>query len=153
MKIEFRLITASVIALVLVSAALAEGARSRPLNEDAAMELLYRTLKRDGVYEKRISWDCISSGTEETTDAYFDFVLREIHDAKCGGDPVIMHVIDRYRVFGVLARSSSGKRQGTNGCRTRSTRRTRPGTDHNSHCRLVDVSSVRKSRPLKRARS
>jgi hypothetical protein len=99
MKIEFRLITASVIALVLVSAALAEGARSRPLNEDAAMELLYRTLKRDGVYEKRISWDCISFGTEETTDAYFDFVLREIHDAKCGGDPVIMHVIDRYRVY------------------------------------------------------
>ena len=40
MKIEFRLITASVIALVLVSAALAEGARSRPLNEDAAMDLL-----------------------------------------------------------------------------------------------------------------
>jgi hypothetical protein len=99
MKIEFRLITASVIALVLVSAALAEGARSRPLNEDAAMELLYRTLKRDAVYEKRISWDCISFGTEETTDAYFDFVLREIHDAKCGGDPVIMHVIDRYRVY------------------------------------------------------
>jgi hypothetical protein len=99
MKIEFHLITASVIALVLVSAALAEGARSRPLNEDAAMELLYRTLKRDGVYEKRISWDCISFGTEETTDAYFDFVLREIHDAKCGGDPVIMHVIDRYRVY------------------------------------------------------
>ena len=99
MKIEFRLITASVIALVLVSAALAEGARSRPLNEDAAMDLLYRTLKRDAVYEKRISWDCISFGTEETTDAYFDFVLREIHDAKCGGDPVIMHVIDRYRVY------------------------------------------------------
>jgi hypothetical protein len=99
MKIEFHLITASVITLVLVSAALAEGARSRPLNEDAAMELLYRTLKRDGVYEKRISWDCISFGTEETTDAYFDFVLREIHDAKCGGDPVIMHVIDRYRVY------------------------------------------------------
>ena len=99
MKIEFRLITASVIALVLVSAALAEGARSRPLNEDAAMDLLYRTLKRDAVYEKRISWDCISFGTEETTDAYFDFVLREIHDAKCGGDPVITHVIDRYRVY------------------------------------------------------
>jgi hypothetical protein len=99
MKIEFRLITASVIAIVLVSIAVAEGARSRPLNEDAAMDLLYRTLKRDRVYQKRISWDCISLGTEETTDAYFDFVLREIHNAKCGGDPVMMHVIDRYRVY------------------------------------------------------
>ena len=63
------------------------------------MDLLYRTLKRDRVYEKRISWDCISLGTEETTDAYFDFVLREIHNAKCGGDPVMMHVLDRYRVY------------------------------------------------------
>jgi hypothetical protein len=99
MKIEFRVITAAVIAIVLVSAAVAEGARSFPLNEDAAMDLLYRTLKRDRVYEKRISWDCISLGTEETTDAYFDFVLREIHNAKCGGDPVMMHVLDRYRVY------------------------------------------------------
>jgi hypothetical protein len=99
MKIEFRVITAAVIAIVLVSAAVAEGARSRPLNEDAAMDLLYRTLKRDRVYEKRISWDCIALGTEETTDAYFDLVLREIHNAKCGGDPVMMHVLDRYRVY------------------------------------------------------
>ena len=99
MKIEFRLITASVIAIVLVSAAVAEGARSRPLNEDAAMDLLYRTLKRDRVYEKRISMDCISYGTEETTDAYFQFVVREIHNAKCGGDPETSPAIDRYRVY------------------------------------------------------
>jgi hypothetical protein len=99
MKIEFRLITAAVIAAILISPAIAEGARSHPLSEDAAMDLLYRTLKYDRVYEKRISWDCISLGTEETTDAYFDFVLREIHNAKCGGDPVMMHVLDRYRVY------------------------------------------------------
>ena len=99
MKIEFRLITASVIAIVLVSAAVAEGARFRPLNEDAAMDLLYRTLKRDRVYEKRISMDCISYGTEETTDAYFQFVVREIHNAKCGGDPETSPAIDRYRVY------------------------------------------------------
>jgi hypothetical protein len=100
MKIEFRLITAAVIAAILISPIVARaGSRSHPLNEDAAMDLLYRTLKHDRVYEKRISWDCISLGTEETTDAYFDFVLREIHNAKCGGDPVMMHVIDRYRVY------------------------------------------------------
>jgi hypothetical protein len=72
--------------------------RSHPLNEDAALELLQRTLKRDRVYEKRISLDCISYGTEETTDAYFQFVLREIHNANCGGDPETSPAIDRYRV-------------------------------------------------------
>src|SRR4029078_12464158 len=98
MKIQFRLITAF-IAVVLISVAIAEGARSRPLSEDAALALLERTLKRDRVYEKRISLDCIAYGTEETTKAYFEFVLREIHNAKCGGDPETSHAIDRYRIY------------------------------------------------------
>jgi hypothetical protein len=98
MKIELRLITA-VIAVVLVSAAVAEAARSRPLDEDAALALLQRTLKRDQVYEKRISLDCVAYGTEETTKAYFEFVLREIHNARCGGDPDTSPAIDRYRVY------------------------------------------------------
>ena len=99
MKIALRLITAVVIAAVLISPAVAEGARSKSLNEDAALELLQRTLKRDHVYEKRISLDCIAYGTEETTKVYFEFVLREIHNAKCGGDPEISPAIDRYRVY------------------------------------------------------
>ena len=98
MKIEFRLVTAF-IAVVLISVAIAEGARSRPLDEDAALALLERTLKHDHVYEKRISLDCIAYGTEETTNAYFEFVLREIHNAKCGGDPETSPAIDRYRVY------------------------------------------------------
>jgi hypothetical protein len=98
MKIELRLITA-VIAGLLVSAAVAEAAPSRPLDEDAALTLLQRTLKRDQVYEKRISLDCVAYGTEETTKAYFEFVLREIHNAKCGGDPDTSPAIDRYRVY------------------------------------------------------
>ncbi len=69
------------------------------LDEDAALALQERTLKRDGVHEKRISSDCISYGTEETTRAYFEFVLREIHNAKCGGDPETSPAIDRYRVY------------------------------------------------------
>jgi hypothetical protein len=99
MKIEFSLITAAVIAVVLISPAAAEGARSRPLDEDGALALLERTLKRDHIYERRISMDCIAYGTEETTSAYFEFVLREIHNAKCGGDPETSPAIDRYRVY------------------------------------------------------
>ena len=100
MKIEFRLITAAVIAAILISPIVARaGSRSHPLSEDAALDLLHRTLKRDRVYEKRISLDCISYITEETAGTYFQFVLREIHNAKCGGDPEISPAIDRYRVY------------------------------------------------------
>ena len=95
-----RLITAAVIAMVLVSPVVAQaGPRSHPLDEDAALDLLVRTLKHDRVFAKRISLDCVSYGTEETTNAYFEFVLREIHNAKCGGDPETSHVLDRYRVY------------------------------------------------------
>lgn len=100
MKTELRLITAAVTAVVLISPVIArDGSRSHRLSEDAALDLLDRTLKRDRLYEQRISLDCISYGTEETTNAYFEFVLREKHDAKCGGDPETSHVIDRYRVY------------------------------------------------------
>jgi hypothetical protein len=43
--------------------------------------------------------DCVAYGTEETAKAYFEFVLREIHNAKCGGDPDTSPAIDRYRVY------------------------------------------------------
>src|SRR4029078_1631523 len=97
MKLDLRLITA-VIAVVLASAAVAEAAHSRALDEDAALTLLQRTLKHDQVYEKRISLDCIAYGTEETTNAYFEFVLREIHKTKCAGDPETSPAIDLYSV-------------------------------------------------------
>ena len=85
MKIESSLITASVIGAIWISPIVAQaGSRSHPLSEDAALDLLHRTLKRDRVYEKRISLDCITYITEETTGGYFQFELREKHDAKCG---------------------------------------------------------------------
>jgi len=98
MKIEFHRVTAF-IAVVLISVAVSEGARTRSLDEDAALALLERTLKHDHVYEKRISLDCIAYGTEERTNAYFEFVLREVHNANCGGDPETSPAIDRYRVY------------------------------------------------------
>jgi hypothetical protein len=100
MKIELGLITAVVIAAIFISPIIAQaGSQSHSLSEDAALDLLHRTLKRDRVYEKRISLDCIAYGTEETTNAYFEFVLREIHNTKCGGDLETSPAIDRYRVY------------------------------------------------------
>jgi hypothetical protein len=95
-----KLIAIAVVPLLLVSPVIAQTSpRSHPLGEDAALALLDRTLKHDRVYANRISLDCVSYGTEETTNAYFEFVLREIHNAKCGGDPETSHVLDRYRVY------------------------------------------------------
>jgi hypothetical protein len=100
MKIEFCLIAAAVIAAILISPIVVRaGSLSHPLSEDAALDLLQRTLRRDRVYEKRMSLDCMAYGTEETTTVYFEFVLREIHNTKCGGDPVTSPAIDRYRVY------------------------------------------------------
>src|SRR5437899_12272299 len=99
MKNKFRIVTAVVTALFLVSSVASQAARSHPLDEDSALALLVRTLKHDRVYAKRISLDCITYDTEETTDAYFQFALREKHDPKCGGDPETSPVVDRYRVY------------------------------------------------------
>ena len=100
MNSVFRMNAIVAAALILISPSAAPAnPRSHPLSEDAALDLLERTLKRDRVYEKRISLDCIAYGTEETTNAYFEFVLREIHNAKCGGDPETSPAIDRYRVY------------------------------------------------------
>jgi hypothetical protein len=94
------LITATVIAVALLSPLVAQaGPRSHPLGENAALDLLERTLTHDRVYANRISLDCISYSTEETTGAYFQFVLRENHNAKCGGDLETSPAVDRYRVY------------------------------------------------------
>ena len=98
MKNRFRIVIAIVTALVLLSSVVSQAARSHPLDEDAAVGLLVRTLKHEHVYAKRISLGCFTYDTEETTDAYFQFALREKHDAKCGGDPETSPVVKRYRV-------------------------------------------------------
>jgi hypothetical protein len=95
-----QLIAITVVAMGLVSPVVAQSSpRSHPLNEETALALLERTLKHDRVYANRISLDCVAYSTEEQTDAYFQFVLREIHNAKCGGDPETGPAVDRYRVY------------------------------------------------------
>ena len=118
MKLDLRLITA-VIAVVLASAAVTEAAHSRPLDEDAALALLQRAFKRDQVYEKRISLDWVAYSTEETTRTYFQFVLREIHNAKCGGIPTRVLPLIVTASIAVPAKSSSRKQLKTNGTRIR----------------------------------
>jgi hypothetical protein len=75
-----RLVATTVAAVITVVVAEA-GPRSRFLDEEGALALLQRTIKHDGVYAHRISLDCVTYGTEETTHTYFQFVLRENHNA------------------------------------------------------------------------
>jgi hypothetical protein len=95
-----RRLLACVVASTLFSPLIVRaGSRSKgPLTEDAAVNILLRTLKQENAYAKRISFDCITFDTEETTRIYFAIALRENHTAKCGGDPDTSPVIDRYRV-------------------------------------------------------
>lgn len=89
------------VAFGLLSAVIAHAGPKKSYNgmtEDAALDVLVRTIKHDNVYAKRISLDCISYETEETTRTYFEFALRENHNAKCKGDPDTAPIIDRYRV-------------------------------------------------------
>ena len=98
-KSSRRLIT-TVITIALLSPVIVQaGPASHSLSEDAALSLLLRTLKHDRVYARRISLDCVTFVTEEKTDAYFQFVLRENHTAPCGGDPETSPVVDRYRIY------------------------------------------------------
>jgi hypothetical protein len=100
MNYIFRFVAEAVVAVVLILSGVAQaGPHAHPLDEDGALALLDRTLKHDGVYTHRISLDCVTYGAEEAADAYFQFVLRENHNAKCGGDPETSPVIDRYRVY------------------------------------------------------
>ena len=93
-------IAQTVVAFVMILPIFAQpGPRSHALNEDSALALLEQTLKHDGVYAHRISLSCVTYGTQETTVAYFQFVLRENHSARCGGDPETSPVVDRYRVY------------------------------------------------------
>lgn len=98
-KISRRLL-ASVVAITLFSPQIVRaGSKSKePLTEDAAVNILLSTLKHDNVYAKRISLDCITFDTEETTRIYVEIAVRENHTTKCGGDPETSPVIDRYRV-------------------------------------------------------
>jgi hypothetical protein len=95
-----RFVAGSLVTLILaMPIGTQAGPRSQSLDEDAALALLERTLKHDGVYAHRISLNCVTYGTEERNNAYFQFVLRENHNAKCGGDPDTSPVVDRYRVY------------------------------------------------------
>ena len=88
-------------ALALLSPLIVQAGSKKSYNgmtETAALDLLVRTIEHDNIYAKRVSLNCVAYQTEETTRTYFEFALREKHEGKCGGDPELTPIIDRYRV-------------------------------------------------------
>ncbi len=85
----------SLLIVFLCSNVLAE----RQLTEQQALDILVARLLKDKLYD---SWapnlSCLFFFTEEKTNDYFDFAIREKHGGECSGDPNTAPIVDRFRV-------------------------------------------------------
>jgi hypothetical protein len=79
------------VAAVLLSVA----APQAPIGEDQAIDLVARAMPRLGWGQKL---SCLSYMVEERSIRSFDIAVREKHDKRCGGDPNVMPVVERFRV-------------------------------------------------------
>jgi len=77
--------------MILAAALLA----AAPLSEDKAVMLASWAMERRGPAAAK---GCLAYEVEESTRTRFDIAVREIHDDRCGGDPDVMPVIERFRV-------------------------------------------------------
>ena len=41
---------------------------------------------------------CLAYEIEDSSSGRFDIAVREVHDERCGGDPAVMPVIERFRI-------------------------------------------------------
>lgn len=72
---------------------------SKQITETEALDILFSALKQHNVADL----DCLAFVTESNYPsvpkaAKWEFAAREIHNEKCGGDPDVMPVRDRYEV-------------------------------------------------------
>ena len=66
-----------------------------PLSEDRAVMLTSKAMETLGPAARN---GCLAYEIEDSSPARFDIAVREIHDQRCGGDPAVMPVIERFRV-------------------------------------------------------
>jgi hypothetical protein len=76
----------------------------KTISQDKALELLISELKA----RKTPDLDCLAFQNESEQPAQskaqlWDFAAREVHNARCGGDPAVLPIRDRYQI------SSAGK--------------------------------------------
>lgn len=69
------------------------------LSEDAALQRLDHAVFRNKLYGIWTRHECLTYDTENATNEYMDFAIRERHVAPCPGDPLTAPVVDRFRVY------------------------------------------------------
>jgi hypothetical protein len=77
--------------LLLATALLA----AAPLSEYQAIDLAAKAMRQ---LRPGQSLACFAYQTEESSRRHFGIAVREKHNRRCGGDPAIMQVTERFRV-------------------------------------------------------
>lgn len=80
-------------------ATVSKQAASNEITENQALDLLLAALKK----RKVADLDCLTFDAEDDNPPgskaeQWEFAAREIHNEKCGGDPAVSHVRDRYEI-------------------------------------------------------
>ena len=94
MRTNSRLLLALLIAIFIPALIGADSS----IDEEQAQHILATRIQKDGLYNGRISMECVSFILEESSAEFLDFALREKHGGKCPGDPSTAPVIDRFRL-------------------------------------------------------
>ena len=77
--------------LLLATALLA----AAPLSEDRAIDLVAKAMRQVRPGQPLA---CLAFETEESSRRQFGIAVREKHGGRCGGDPAVMPVTERFRV-------------------------------------------------------
>lgn len=67
-------------------------------NPETQAELRLRAHLQKQLPPRGLSMDCVDLFLEETSPRYFEYAVRERHGGKCGGDPEVAPIVDRFRV-------------------------------------------------------
>ncbi|MDL1871002.1 hypothetical protein FBR05_02230 [Deltaproteobacteria bacterium PRO3] len=65
---------------------------------EAQAELRLRTHLKKQLPPRGLSLDCVDLFLEASTPKYYEYAVRERHGGKCGGDPEVAPIVDRFRV-------------------------------------------------------
>jgi hypothetical protein len=80
---------------IAIALASATAPAQSPIAEAQALDLVFKAVHQ--LYPRE-SLRCFSLVTEESSRRTFDIAVRENHKRRCGGDPGVMPVRDRFKV-------------------------------------------------------
>ena len=75
---------------------LSSGAKAPDAEARAALRL--QSYIKNRLPPRGLSLDCVDLILEASEGRYYEYAVRERHEGKCGGDPEVAPIVDRYRV-------------------------------------------------------